>query len=473
MIDEIHLKKFISILDQKGILTQDTDMEPYEKGWRGDHGKAALVLRPANTGEVSKIVSYCVQNNLALVPQSGNTGLMQGSTPDQSGIQILLSFERMNKIFEIDPVNGSAHIGAGCRLSKLNETCEEFDLHFPIDIGSDPCLGGMTSTNSGGSRFLKYGGVRENTLGLKVVLGDENGTILDLLMPLHKNNVGPDLKHMFIGTCGIFGLITEVIVKLAPNLKQQATALLVPKDLASVNILLREIEKRLGTYLSAFEGMSGEALKRGIEHNPNISNPFAPEGIPDYALLIEISRTWDKRDAEQSLDEILETTLEELWEFPNTPLANAVIAAPEKLWDIRHGLSEGTQKSGKLIGFDISFKRGDLIAFKNHMTAYLKENYPHIAICDFGHIGDGGMHFSLVIPFDHKHAKDTDFQTNLRKNVFDIVVKKFGGSFSAEHSLGRINMKAYQDYTRKEVKEINRKIKSLLSPASISAIEFE
>ncbi len=468
----MHIKNFQNMLDAKAILTKDSDLEPYEKGWRGDHGKAALVLRPTSTEEVSKIVSYCAKNNIPLIPQSGNTGLMQGSTPDDTGSQILLSFDRMNEIYEIDPVNASAHIGAGCKLSKLNEACEEYGLHFPIDIGSDPCLGGMTSTNSGGSRYLKYGGVRENTLGLKVVLGDEDGTILDLLAPLHKNNVGPDLKHLFIGTCGPFGLVTEIIVKLAPTLKQQATALLVPKDMDSINTLLTEIESRLGTYLSAFEGMSGEAMKRGIEHNPNLSNPFAPEGIPDYALLVEISRTWHPRAGEQSLDDVLEATLAEIWELADEPLANAVIGAPEKLWELRHSLSEGTQKSGKLMGFDISFKRGDFIKFKADMTQYLQDHHPHITICDFGHIGDGGVHFSLVIPYNHEHAKDTEFQKSLRKTVFDIVVKDFNGSFSAEHSLGRINLQAYQDYTPKEVQQINKKIKSLLSPASISAIDL-
>lgn len=461
------------MLDAKAILTAESDLTQYEQGWRGDHGKAALVLRPASTQDVSKIVAYCSKNNLSLVPQSGNTGVMQGSTPDETGNQILLTFDRMSEIFDIDPVNASAHIGAGCKLSKLNEACEEHDLHFPIDIGSDPYLGGMASTNSGGSRYLKYGGVRENILGLKVVLGDEDGTILDLLAPLHKNNTGPDLKHLFIGTCGVFGLVTEVIVKLAPTLKQQATALLVPKDLSAINPLLSEIEKRLGTYLSAFEGMSGEAIKRAIEHNPNLGNPFAPEDIPDYAMLVEISRTWEMRDNEMSLDEVLETTLAEIWELPDEPLANAVIGAPDKLWDLRHGLSEGTQKSGKLVGFDIAFKRSDFVPFKIHTTKYLKEHYPHIAVCDFGHLGDGGVHFSLVIDKDHKDASNPDFIAHLRKTVFDIVVNEFGGSFSAEHSLGRINMQAYRDYTPAEVQALNKKIKTLLSPASISSINFE
>ena len=466
---ENHLQNLRHLLGDQGVLSAPEDLSAYEGGARGDRGKAAFALRPADTDAVSKAAAYCARHSIALIPQSGNTGLVGASVPDESGTQAVMSLERMRDIFDIDAANRSAHIGAGVRLSALNAALEEHGLFFPVDLSADPCIGGMVSTNTGGSRLMRYGGVRENTLGLKVVLVDEDGTVLDVLCPLHKNNTGLDLKHIFIGTGGTFGIVTEAVVKLAPLPRQSATALLVPSRDEDVVFLLGEIEAYCGALLSAFEGMSGEAMRRALAHAPSLSNPFGQDDIPDYALLIELSRSWEPRESEQSLDSILELMLEDLWGRDHSPLADAVLVPPDKLWALRHALSEGVQKSGKLYAFDISFKRGDAMRFRAQMLEDLPRLYPDVAICDFGHIGDGGMHFNLVIPKNDPRGNDPDFEEDLRDWVYARVVEDFNGSFSAEHGLGRKNQRYFERYTSEEIKALSRGIRDLMVTGRIGA----
>ncbi|TIT85936.1 MAG: FAD-binding oxidoreductase, partial [Mesorhizobium sp.] len=205
MIGERHKAALAEILGPDGVLQDCASLAAYENGARYDRGSAALVLRPRGTAEVSACVAYCVREHIALIPQSGNTGLVSGSTPDTSGAQVVLSLDRMTPIFGLDIDNRSIHVDAGTRLSDLNGRLEPSGLFFPIDLGADPRVGGMLATNTGGSRFVKYGDVRRNTLGLKVVLADKAGTVVDLLSGLRKNNTGVDWKQLFIGTSGVFG----------------------------------------------------------------------------------------------------------------------------------------------------------------------------------------------------------------------------------------------------------------------------
>ena len=466
-----HSDAFKEILGDKGVLTPDDGLDSYQIGARGDIGKALCVLRPSSTEEVSQIVAYCFKHNLHIIPQSGNTGLVAGSVPDESGEQVLLSLDRMNNIIEIDPVNPSIHVGAGVRLSAANKALEEHGLMIPIDLGSDPCIGGMASTNTGGSRYLKYRGMREQIMGIKCVLADENGTIIDALTPLHKNNTGLDVKQLFIGSCGMFGIITEVIVRLSPILQQSATALLVPANMEVINPLLLAIEKACGSYLSAFEGMSGNAMRCAFDHCPGLPSPFGQEDIPTYAILLEISRTWKQRESEQSLDEVLENILAELWESDEELLCDALLGAGDKLWVLRHSISEGVQKSGKLYAFDISFKRSDLAKFRARVEEEIAANYTGLRLCDFGHIGDGALHCSLVLDKDDPRNKDASFEAALRETINDIVVKEFGGSYSAEHALGRKVQAAYDRYTSEEIKSLTRAIKTAIAPAGIGVVE--
>ncbi|GAJ92979.1 FAD-binding oxidoreductase [Agrobacterium rhizogenes] len=472
MLESKHVDELRQLLGDKGILIEAGDVAAYETGARYDKGRTAAVLRPCSTEEVSAAVAYCVRHSIPIIPQSGNTGLVSGSTPDSSGREIVLSLDRLTGAFAIDIDNRSLRAGAGWRLSDVNRKLEEHGLFFPIDLGADPRLGGMLATNTGGSRFLKYGDVRRNTLGLTVVLADESGTVLDLASDLRKNNTGVDWKQIFIGTSGAFGIITECVLNLEPLPRQTATAYLVPKSDADVMPLLRAMEERLGSYLSAFEGMSANAVSAALDHVPSLRNPFERGEVPAYVILAEVSRSWAPREGEQSLDQVLETVLAEIWESEAAPLADAFVGPAHEMWALRHALSEGVKHSGKLIAFDLSFRRGDIMTFCTHMRAEMPALFPEIRICDFGHIGDGGVHFNLVVPKDIEIASDPDFERRLRDFVFKVAVEDFGGSFSAEHAIGRKNQPYYDLYTAEKLQDLAGGLKVLLSPGALGAVRF-
>ena len=472
MIEARHIEVLESLLGGKGLLTEPSDMAAYETGARYDRGRAAFVARPASTQEVSAVVSYCVKNAIALVPQSGNTGLVSGSTPDETGRQGILSLDRLAAPFELDRVNRTVRAGAGLRLSDLNGRLEDSGLFLPIDLGADPRLGGMIATNTGGSRFLRYGDMRRNTLGVTVVLADEAGTVLDLASGLRKNNTGVDWKQLFIGTSGAFGIVTECVLNLEPAPKQSATALLVPSSPEQVSALLLAMEDALGSYLSAFEGMSGNAVSAALDHVPSLRNPFQGGLVPDFVILAEISRSSPPRDGEQPLDAVLEEVLAAIWERDDAPLDDAFVGPPHEIWALRHALSEGVKHSGRLIAFDLSFRRGDIMHFLTHMKAEMPNHFEDVTICDFGHIADGGVHFNLVVAKDDPRLADADFETDLREWVFAVAVENFGGSFSAEHAIGRKNQAFYDKYTPEKIRELAAGLKSITSPGPLGAMTF-
>jgi FAD/FMN-containing dehydrogenase len=215
----------------------------------------------------------------------------------------------------------------------------------------------MIATNTGGSRFLRYGDVRRSTLGLKVVLADEHGTVLDLSSDLQEQH-GIDLKQLFIGTSGAFGVVTECVLNLEPIPQQTATALLVPLSAEAVSDCNHG--DRAWRLPSAFEGMSGNAVRAAFDHVPSLRNPFYGTGIPDLVILVEVTRSNAPRKGEQSLDEVLHSVLEDIWEQGDPVLADAFIGPPHEIWAFCHALSEGVKHRGKLIAFDLSFRWGDV-----------------------------------------------------------------------------------------------------------------
>ncbi|MEZ5536021.1 MAG: FAD-binding oxidoreductase [Thiolinea sp.] len=435
------------------VLDQAQALDAYQSGARGDAGLAAFVMRPETTQEVSRCVAFCVGHNIDFVPQSGNTGLVGGSVPDNSGTQAVLSLERLKGSVEPDRVNRSVSVGAGLRLSELNARLERHGLFLPIDLGADPMIGGMIATNTGGSRFLRYGDMRRQVLGLTVVLPDEAGTVLELGAAVRKNNTGPDWKQHFIGTSGQFGVITEAILSLEPVPQQQAVALLVPANDQAVISLLQFLENKLGSLLSAYELMSGAAMKYALQHASGLKNPFSDGEVPAVALLVELSRTSPLNDWETPLDEVLEQVLAEAWESADAPLDDVLLGRPEPLWALRHALSEGVKAAGKLFAFDLGFTRGAAIDFRAAMLNELPQHFPELEICDFGHIGDGGLHFNLVC-HDQSIAAQPGYEQSLRDWVMAQAVERFGGSFSAEHGIGPKNQRYYERYVPEKIRAL-------------------
>ena len=465
-----HVDRFMTMLGDRGVVTDQNDLSAYEMGPRAEAGKALCVVRPATTAEVSSVVSYCVDAGLHMIPQSGNTGLVGGSTPDASGRQVLISLERLTSPIEINPYNRTVVVGAGVRLSQLNAALESHGLFFPIDLGADPMVGGMVSTNTGGARFLKYGDVRSNLLGIEVVLADEQGSIVDMLSTPRKNNVGLDLKQVFVGTAGLFGIVTAAVLQVHPLPMQRTAAFLHPSSEHAVMRLFMEFERRVGDHLSAFEGISAEALEMAIRHVPNLRNPFLAQEQPGYSVLLELTRTWEPREVEQSLDHLLGEVLEEIWALPDSPLTNAVLANPEDAWRLRHSLTHALSDGGKVYAFDVGFAREIAMVFRRQAKDAVLSRHPHLLVCDFGHIGDGGLHFNIVEKNDADRHLSIEEVTELKDLVYDIV-HQHKGSFSAEHGIGRNNDRWYRKYTDERTRKITADIRGIVGSRLVGPID--
>jgi FAD/FMN-containing dehydrogenase len=429
------------IAGDDGVLTDKADRRTYEVAARYDDGQAAAVVRPRTTAEVSSTIAYCVRQGISFVPQSGNTGLVAGSVPDQSGRQIILSLDRVRGTLAINPLDRTAVAGAGIRLSELNTAAAEHDLFLPIDLGADPMIGGMVATNTGGARFLRHGAMRDHVLRLVVVLPDANGTVLELSSGLRKDNTRLDLRQLFIGSVGALGIVTEATLDLARRPRQVAAALLVPTTPGVVLDLLHAVEGATGEFLTAFEGMSRPAMQAAFDHLPSLRNPFARGAVPDYAVLLELTTILPKEAV--MLDTILERILETILLRAGSPLGDALFGDAQAIWALRHGLSEGLRACGQVIGFDLSFRRADMIRFREEAIAVLAGAFPECEVCDFGHIGDGGVHFNILV---RGVRLAPSREAALRETILHIAVERYGGSFSAEHGIGRINQRDYDRF---------------------------
>jgi FAD/FMN-containing dehydrogenase len=243
--------------------------------------------------------------------------------------------------------------------------------------------------------------------------------------------------------------------------RQTAAALLVPRDAEAVLPLLQAFEAQAGSTLTAFEGMSKAAMTRAIDHVPSLSNPFAG-GVPDYAVLVELTRSWAPREGEASLDEVLQQIAGDLLQRDDAPLVDALFGAVEKMWALRHALSEGLRASGPVVGFDLSFRRRDLARFRREAVLMLEADFPDYALCDFGHVADGGVHFNLV----RTGAADPSRYAALREAVLTLAVDGFGASFSGEHGLGRAFQDAYDRFTPRLVQDYSAAVAAVFGTGS-------
>lgn len=448
------------------LLTGREDLQAYERGERYGAGRALAVARPRSSEEARAVVAACVIHGRSLVAQGANTGLVAASTPDASGTQVVLSTRRLKDILAVDPTARTAHVSAGVLLSELNAAASRHGLFFPIDLGADPAIGGMVSTNTGGSRLMRYGDVRRNVLGLKAVLPTAEAPLLDLNSALRKNNTGPDLKQLFIGTGGAFGVVTEAVVSLVPQPVQQAVALVGLEQPGDALALYESVDARLHDFASAFEGLSRRAMEFALAHVPQLANPF-PGGLPAYAVLVEASSSLPA-SAGLVLDDLLAQCL---YDTEGIALGQTVLGRPEQLWAIRHSLTEGARHAGKVIAMDLCLPRSRLFAFRERACAWLARSHPGIAVADFGHVGDGGMHFNLVCP---KARPISDGESaDLRGHVYEMVVRDFGGSFSAEHGLGPYNQSYYDRFTPAGAQALGGALQALLDPAgALGSLRF-
>jgi FAD/FMN-containing dehydrogenase len=453
------------LIGADSVLAPADGIESYQRGYRYGAGRALAVARPATTADLREIVRYCFARDLRLVTQGANTGLVAASTPDDSGDQLIVSLERLRAIEDVNVGDRTARVQAGTRLSALNRQLADSGLFFPIDLGADPSIGGMIASNTGGSRLLRYGDVQRNLLGLEVVLADADATILRDMKGLRKDNSGIDLKQLFVGTGGTFGIISAAQLEAQRLPAQTATALLVPTCQDAIPRLLQALECDAGEFLAAFEGMSANAFEAALLHNPRIRNPFEHDGVPAYTVLVELASVLspDRID----LNEFLGDRLGAYLSAQDPLIADGRLGRSEDLWAIRHSISDGVKALGRIIAFDISVPRTQLPALRAELLGAIRTLYPFLRVCDFGHYGDGGDHFNIVWPTDTQPAYDPAKVEAIRDLVYDTVVLRFGGSFSAEHGVGPYNVAYYKRYTSTEERIFAGRLKRLCDPKGI------
>ncbi len=441
------------------------DVHRYEVDVRGVAGSAAVVLRPSCTDEVRTVLAWALEQGVRLVPQGANTGVVGASVPDRSQRQGVLSLERLRQPLDLQADERTVVAGSGLRLSEVNDAAREHGLHLGVDVGSDPSVGGMVSTNTGGSRLIRYGDVRRHLLGLEVVLPSPGTPALSQLRTLRKDNTGLDLKQLFVGTGGSYGVVTAAAFSLDRVPDQVVTALLVPKDMRAAIAALERIETAAGEMLSAFESMSGSALAAVRAFGPpTLRWPFGTEGPPPLSVLVELSSSGQATagGARQDLQHLLVEALSPLLDAG--VLRDAVQGSPDTLWPIRHEMIDALRRGGTVVGHDVSVPRRRLVAFHAGVAELVDAQAPGWTLADFGHLGDGGVHVVLWWPAERGPAPRVP--RVLRQALYDLVAAN-DGSFSAEHGIGPVNIERYHHYVPGEAQELTRAIKAITDPGGV------
>ncbi|WP_349572989.1 FAD-binding oxidoreductase [Azotobacter salinestris] len=457
------IEKIRDVVGAGGLIEDGEQMRSYLTDWRNAfRGKAALVVRPATTGEVAAVVRLCHAAEVPLVPQGGNTGLCGGSMPDDSGTQVVLSLTRMARIREVDPANATVTVEAGVVLQRLQEAAAEAGCLFPLSLGAEgSCtVGGNLATNAGGTAVLRYGNMRDLVLGLEVVLPD--GTVWNGLRGLRKDNTGYDLKHLFIGSEGTLGVVTAAVLKLFPAVRSQATAWVALPSPQAALALIGSLRNLGGDRLTGFEMMSRQSVEFVLRHVAGCTDPFA-QVHPWYGL-IELGDTLP----DAALGDVLETALGEA--FEQGLVLDAVIATSEArvaaLWHLREGISEAQNHEGPSLKHDISVPVGSIPAFIERADAALQGGFPGVRIVCYGHVGDGNLHYNVSKPVGADGASFKACAEAIMHTIYKVVAA-FNGSISAEHGLGQSKHRAAALYKDAVELSLMKSIKRLLDPKGL------
>ncbi|MGB7398480.1 FAD-binding oxidoreductase [Castellaniella sp.] len=400
--------------------------------WGMCPGAAAAVLLPRTVSDVSDMVRYCLAHGIGLVPQGGNTGLTSAATPDASGSQVILSLARLNKIREIDAVNYTMTVEAGCILAKAQGAAAAQQRLFPPSFGAEgSCqIGGILSTNAGGHNVLRYGNTRDLVLGLEVVLAD--GTVWNGLRKLRKDNTGYDLKQLFIGAEGTLGVITAAVFKLFPEVHCVQTLIAALPSLDVVPQLLSYARESSGDALSAFEIIPRRLIDLHQQHLGSIQ--CVPAGGSDWFALLEFSGNRTQEALEQNVQFFLEQAFEKDL-ILDASLARSM-AQRQEMWRLRDGVAEAQVKNGQVLYFDVSVPVSQTPAFIRSANQALKAWDPQVDINAFGHAGDGNIHYNLLQPAGCTAQEFIARKPHYERIVYEIVAQ-MDGSFSAEHGIGQ------------------------------------
>jgi FAD/FMN-containing dehydrogenase len=442
----------------------DGDLSAWEQDWRKRwHGKALAVVRPGSSQEVAQVVKACAACGISIVAQGGNTGMVVGAVPDDSGRQVVLSLRRLDAIREIYQANLTMTVEAGCILQTAQEAADRAGLLFPLSLAAEgSCtLGGNLATNAGGTQVVRYGNARELCLGLEVVTAQ--GEIWDGLSGLRKDNTGYDLRDLFIGSEGTLGIITAATLKLHPRPAARLTAWAAVPSLQDAVGLLGLAHKHLGAGLTGFEVMGEFALRLVARHFPLMRVPLL-DAAPFFVLL-ENADHESEAHARTQFERLLELALED------GRVADAVVAGnltqAHQLWHIRESIPLAQAEEGLNIKHDISLPVSAIPEFCHVTDSALATAIPGVRLVNFGHLGDGNLHYNVQAPEGVDAARFLE-QNEARVNaiVFDSV-RRYGGSISAEHGIGSLKVDHLPHYKSPIALDLMRAIKRALDPQNI------
>ncbi len=463
MNDSERRSAMMEIVGASHVLVDDNDTARYVTDWRKRYrGRALAVVLPARVDEVARVVRLCSRERIAIVPQGGNTGLVGGATPDDSGAAIVLSTARLKAIRKVDDVNDTVTVEAGCTLADVQSAALQADRLFPLSLASEgSCtIGGNLSTNAGGTGVLRYGNARELCLGVEAVV--PNGDVVAHLSGLRKDNTGYHWSDLLIGAEGTLGVITAATMKLFALPRARATAwaaLASPRDALR---LLEATQQRCGPALTAFELVSDFALSLVEKHFATQRSPFG-ERHPQ-AVLIEVSDHESEVHARAMLEGLLANAIESGIVIDAVVAEN--LAKAKALWSLRENISEAQAAVGRNIKHDISLPISRIADFIEHTDAALAKAFRDIRMVTFGHLGDGNLHYNVSPP---NGISDTDFvaqQSAINRLVHDAVVAH-GGSISAEHGIGQLKRDDLAHYKSASEMTLMRSIKAALDPHGI------
>ncbi len=441
----------------------DGDLAAWEQDWRRRvRGRSLAVVRPGNTEEVAAVVRACAAHGTPLVPQGGNTGLVGGSITDDSGTQVLLSLARMNRVRAIDPANLTMTVDAGCVLQAVQEAAAAQGLLFPLSLAAEgSCtIGGNLATNAGGTQVLRFGNARELCLGLEAVTA--TGEVWNGLSGLRKDNTGYDLRDLFIGSEGTLGVITGATLRLYPRPAAVCTALAALPALEAATGLLQLAQARLGAGLTGFEVMNEFSLDLVRKHFSQLAQPLPPA---PWVVLLEQSDTESEAHARGLFESLLEQALEQ------GLITDAAVAESldqsNAMWHLRESIPLAQVEEGANIKHDISLAVSRIPTYVAETDAALARAFPGIRLVNFGHLGDGNLHYNVQAPLGTPAAdflRDQEHAVN--KIVYDAVTAH-DGSFSAEHGIGSFKREELRERKSPVALSLMRAIKGALDPRNL------
>jgi FAD/FMN-containing dehydrogenase len=453
-----------AIVGPKGWIADAADMERFVTEERAMfRGRAAAVVRPASTAEVAAVVTACAEAGIAIVPQGGNTSLCGGSVPSQSGEEIVLNLGRMSRVRAIDPMNYTIEVEAGCVLADIQRAAADADRLFPLSLAAEgSCqIGGNLSTNAGGTGVLRYGNARDLVLGLEVVLPD--GSVLDGLSRLRKDNTGYDLRHLFCGAEGTLGIITAAVLKLFPKPRDQRTALIALPGSEACVPLLSMARAATGDAVTAFEYIDRICLDFVFKHAPGTSDPLRERH--KHYVLMELTTT---AAGDTTLGARFETLMEQA--LNEGLILDAAVAQNQaqtrQLWKLRESIPEAQKHEGASIKHDVSVAVSRVPEFINRATELVEQALPGVRVVAFGHVGDGNVHFNLSQPVGADPIEFAAERPRLNALVHELI-HEMGGSISAEHGIGQLKRNELVRYKSAAAIDVMRRIKAALDPHNI------